>query len=341
MTWLTWRQYRAEAGVGAVLLAAILAGLTVIGRGAHNVARQVGVPACLRSGADCPDALERLHRDYHWLPPVTGALVALPLLAGMFWAAPLISREYEAGTHRLVWTQSISRMRWISTRLAITAGVTAAAAAIVGQVTIWALDPLTPAFGTRFNSTWYDIQGIVPIACMLFAFGAGAAASALTRRTIPAMATTLVVFAAARIPIHFFRDQFWPTRSSTFSFPISDLLRSPDIDPSAAVVQHLSPNDWILGTTTFDSAGRSVAGLNDRGVLLKYCPDLPARGDISRAAFASCRDKLSGLSMHQVTRYHPAADFWRIQLVESAIFLTAAAALFALAVFAVVRRRSI
>ncbi len=49
MIWLTWRQYRAEAGVAAVLLAAILAALAVIGRGAHHVAQQVGLPACMRS----------------------------------------------------------------------------------------------------------------------------------------------------------------------------------------------------------------------------------------------------------------------------------------------------
>ncbi len=341
MIWLTWRQYRAEAGVAAALLAAVLVALIVIGRGAHHVAQQVGLPVCMRSGADCSSALERLHRDYHWLPPVTGALVAVPLLVGMFWAAPLISREYEAGTHRLVWTQSVSRHRWIASRLALTAGVAVVAAAILGQVTVWALDPLTPAFGTRFNSTWYDILGIVPIACMLFAFGAGAAASALTRRTIPAMATTLVAYAAARIPIHFFRDHFSPMHSSTVSFPMSDLLRNVDGDPSAVVRPSLSLNDWIHSTATSDSAGHSLAGLNNRGVLLRYCPDLPPRGDLSKVAVNSCAGRLDGQSVHQITRYHPASDFWTIQLVESLIFVTAAGALFALAVLAVVRRRSI
>ena len=224
----------------------------------------------------------------------------------------------------------------------ITAGIMAAAAAVLGQVTVWALDPLTPAFGTRFNSTWYDILGIVPIACMLFAFAAGAAASALTRRTIPAMATTLVVYAAARIPMHFVRDHFSPTRTSTGTFRISDLLRGIDDDPTAvAAAQHVSLNDRILSTATFDSLGRPTAGLNNRGVLMRYCPDLPPRGDVSRAAVNSCASKVNGLSGHQITRYHPASDFWTIQLVESLIFVGAAAALFAVAIAAVVRRRSI
>jgi ABC-type transport system involved in multi-copper enzyme maturation permease subunit len=36
----------------------------------------------------------------------------LPLFAGLFWGAPLVAREVEHGTHRLVWTQGVSRARW-------------------------------------------------------------------------------------------------------------------------------------------------------------------------------------------------------------------------------------
>ena len=77
-----------------------------------------------------------------------------------------------------------------------------------------------PAFGGRYNSTWYDIQGLVPVACMLFALSLGLAASALIRRTIPAMAVTLAVYAVARIPIHFVRAHFWPPTTRTFDVPL-------------------------------------------------------------------------------------------------------------------------
>jgi len=36
-------------------------------------------------------------------------VLAVPLLIGMFWGAPLISREFEAGTFRLAWTQGVTR----------------------------------------------------------------------------------------------------------------------------------------------------------------------------------------------------------------------------------------
>ncbi len=107
-------------------------------RGRHSDPRRCSPPPCSSSGpspetglralgsarraaarADCGDALGRLHDDFHSIPPFISALIAVPLLAGMFWAAPLVSREYEAGTHRLAWTQSVSPLRWITTKITL------------------------------------------------------------------------------------------------------------------------------------------------------------------------------------------------------------------------------
>ena len=162
---------------------------------ARTRADALGLPACLKAQRDCSSSLETLHGYFHTIPPFTGALIALPILAGMFWTAPLVSREYEAGTHRLAWTQSVSPLRWITTKVVLIFGSIAAATLALSLLAVWALNPLMPAFGGRFNSTWYDIQGLVPVACMLFALSVGLAASALIRRTIPAMAVTLFVYA--------------------------------------------------------------------------------------------------------------------------------------------------
>jgi hypothetical protein len=61
---------------------------------------------------------------------------------------------------------------------------------------------------------------------MLFALSVGVAASALIRRTIPAMAVTLVVCAAARIPIHFIRAHFAPILIHTYATPFSTVLQT-------------------------------------------------------------------------------------------------------------------
>jgi len=45
------------------------------------------------------------------------AIMFLPILLGLFWGVPLLSKEYVEGTNKLVWTQSISRRKWLSVKL--------------------------------------------------------------------------------------------------------------------------------------------------------------------------------------------------------------------------------
>ena len=226
MIWTTWRQHRAEAAVGALILAALAAVMVVIGSTARDRARALGLPAC-RAARACPGALIALHNDFRLIPSVTAALIALPLLAGMFFAAPLVSREYEAGTHRLAWTQSVSPRRWITIKIVLIFGVLASAALALGLLATWTLDPLTAAFGGRYNSVWHDVQGMVPVACILFAFAVGVAASALIRRTIPAMAVTLAAYAVTRIPIEFIRARFAPRHDPRLHHPAQRAAAEP------------------------------------------------------------------------------------------------------------------
>src|ERR1700745_2821550 len=51
-------------------------------------------------------------------------LLVVPLIIGMFWGAPLISREFEAGTFRLAWTQGVTRTRWLAGKLGVGAAGT-------------------------------------------------------------------------------------------------------------------------------------------------------------------------------------------------------------------------
>ena len=359
MIWLTWRQHRAELGVGALILAALAAALAAVGSIARNRARGLGLPACTRTGGDCGSALDALHRDFHTIPPFTAALIALPLLAGMFWAAPLVSREYEAGTHRLAWTQSVSPLRWITVKIALIFGVIAAAALALGLLATWTLDPLTPAFGGRYNSTWYDIQGAVPVACILFALSVGVAASALIRRTIPAMAVTLVIYAAARIPIHFIRAHFAPVTTRAITLPLSTLLQNPGGAPQD-LAPILPPGAWVQSVRITDPSGRLVnAGGVNLDILNRYCPNLqpipapagphpsgvpigvPFPAPPSAASTAACKAIVQDLSLHENIRYQPASHFWLVQTVESAIFLTLTAMLVTAAVLAITRRRPI
>ena len=63
-------------------------------------------------------------------PRLQNALAALvlivPALVGVFFGAPLVARELEAGTYRLAWTQSVTRVRWLAVKLALSSAWRAA-----------------------------------------------------------------------------------------------------------------------------------------------------------------------------------------------------------------------
>lgn len=343
MIWTTWRQHRAEGAVGVAILVALAAALVIVGSTARDRARALGLPGCTASDADCSNALGRLHDDFHSIPPFISALIAVPLLAGMFWTAPLVSREYEAGTHRLAWTQSVSPLRWITIKIALIFGAAATAALMLSLLATWTLDPLNAAFGGRYNSTWYDIQGIVPVACMLFALATGVAASALFRRTVPAMALTLVVYAAARIPIHWLRWRFAPLRTHTIDTPLASLLQNPTGSPWDAGDPSVPADALLHSVAITDPAGRPIA--NNRGnfdLLREYCPNL--QPDASRNGVLdpdACAAHIHNLSVRTAATYQPSGHFWIIQTVESAIFLGLAALLVTVAILAVGRHRAI
>ncbi|MFY1637827.1 ABC transporter permease subunit [Solwaraspora sp. WMMB335] len=106
----------------------------------------------------------------------------------MFWGAPLIARDFETGTHRLAWTQSVPRGRWLAGKLGVAAAGTLAAAGLLTALVTWVL----PA-GASDPGSWYHYEshGVVPLARVLFALTLGAALGALTRHTHIAMAVSV------------------------------------------------------------------------------------------------------------------------------------------------------
>jgi hypothetical protein len=190
----------------------------------------------------------------------------------------------------------------------------------------------------------------VPVACMLFALAAGVAASALIRRTIPAMAVTLLAYAAARIPVHWVRVYFAPVTTRTFAIPLRTLLQVPGGSPQDIVAAKIPVGVWLQSSTLTDPAGHAVRGNSvNLDILNRYCSNLVPIGAPSGQRGGppptgvqnpgACLPHLQGLSLHAKIAYQPASHFWWIQTVESAIFLAVAAALVLVAVLAVTRRR--
>jgi hypothetical protein len=178
----------------------------------------------------------------------------------MFWGAPLVAREIETGTYRLVWTQSVSRLRWIATKLTLVLTAVTAATLAISLLAVWAFQPLIPVLGNRFRGGWFDVQGIAPAAYMVMAMALGSCAGAAWRRTIPAMATTIVGFAAVRIPIHIVRRDLVSASTKTATSFIGNTPVG------------LGPGDWLLGQAP---AGRPTSGPPTKGppaAIIRYIP---------------------------------------------------------------------
>lgn len=338
MIWLVWRQHRIQVLVAGIAFSLLTIGLIVLGVTARTRAQRLGLPECLKANLDCTKSLTVLSGQFHSIPPFTGLLLILPVLAGMFIGAPLLSREYEEGTHRFVWTQSISPLRWLSSKIILIFGALALASAALGGMTNWALSPLMSGFGGRFNSTWYDIQGIVPIACMLFALSLGVASGALIRRSIPAMATTLTLYAIARIPVHLIRGHFAKSSLETFNVPLTSLLKDPYRGLAENTKSHVNQNDWIINSAVTGPTGSPLSnGQANLDILQRYCPQLMQAGKINGKVLnsSSCRSSLDGLNLHFQIKLQPVSHFWLIQGVESLLFLSTSALLIYIAIYSV------
>ena len=247
----------------------------------------------------------------------SGLMYVLPALIGIFWGAPLIARELETGTYRLAWNQSITRTRWLATKLGIIGAATVATTGLLSlAVTTWA-NRIDVAAGDRIMPELFGARGIVPIGCAIFAFVLGVTFGMLIRRTIPAMVATLAIYGARR-RLGPGMDPRTPG-SAIHAMPALDMsmLESLIWDPEAGdiyiVGSNVPENAWILSNETVTATGQPFTSVD-----LQYCG--PGASD------EACVEWVGTLGLRQDLIYHPANNFWPLQWIETGILLALAAA---------------
>jgi hypothetical protein len=207
--------------------------------------------AAALADARCVQDARAFFDDYQNVIFVGLLLLFLPLLVGMFWGAPLIAREVEHGTHRLVWTQGISRLRWATTKIGVVTVAVFVITAIYAAMLTWWITPAIRTSGQRFDYIFFDIHGIVVFGYVAFALLLGVFAGAVTGRLLSAMAITVVGFIGVRLLVMLAaRDHFLPTETR----------RLPELDTTFAQMRNDLNNDWIVATgNVFDRVeGRST-----------------------------------------------------------------------------------
>ncbi len=309
MIWVVWRQHRGEGLIVLGVLALVAVFLVITGLEMSQSFQESGLGNCLAyapENSPCSALQQAFENQYGFLLSLATFLLALPLLLGALVGAPLVARELEQHTHLLVWTQSITRRRWLTTKLALVLGASLLAAGAMLALLIWWRSP-SAQFTGSFSNTAFDTSGPVWLASALLALALGIFAGTLARRVVFAIFLTIALFVAIRAPVElFWRPNFEP--AITVTWPIGQT------GPT------LSPQDWRVAEGFIDAQGNKTNKLQCSGNL----------------TIIQCL-QANGAQANYIT-YQPGDRFWTFQWIETGIYL--AFAVLALgAAFWLVRRR--
>lgn len=293
--WITWRQHR--LAIVSVAALALVAALLLIFQ----------------------DKFVTYDYDYYEWQVVFGWMPYTPTifsaLIAAFWAAPMLSREYENRTHLVAWSQDVSPSRWLIGKAAVLA---AAAAAVTVVIALATRVSFGASFSRIFTIEVFDANPWLAITHTLFGIALGLAFSAVFRQTLLAVGATVAVFLATRV---FFavvaRPYYLP--------PVKNFKpwekRQPGQEPTSQI-----PDDAYL----IDSGHADAAG---------------NRRDISEACrfrvddFDACV-KENGVAGHYAI-FQPIDRIGLFQLIEGTIFTLLAAGAFVFTLRLIKRRRRI
>jgi hypothetical protein len=304
VTLLIWRQYRWVIAALAALVAALAVLLVPDGLALHH-AYQAGLAACSAQG-NCGNLQTQLFRKEGTVVQVINLMIAAPLVVGMFLGAPLVARDLEQRTSKLIWTQAVTRRHWFLARVGWLGLIAAVASAAIAALVTWWSGPLNALGHQRFWPGQFDIQGIVPAAYALFAFAVGVTAGLLTRRIVTSLAITVTLFVGTReVVTSYLRPRYLPPDTAA-------LLPGPHAGFAAQ-------GNWTLSQQPNIPAHAS----GDHGHLLPQ--HLVPAG--CHAPHFAC---LASAGFRQVFTFQPAARFWAFQGIEAALYVALVAGLVAL-----------
>ncbi|MFF7160780.1 transporter [Streptomyces sp. NPDC008086] len=293
--WLAWRQQRTLVGVGAVVLA-IAAALAAYGRSGMLDRLSSGqFDHCAPGPLYCtsPDSGVPLLLNVEPLQYLGALNIALPVLIGVFWGAPLLGRDRELGTHRMVLAQGVSRGQWFASRFALAGAVTVTLSGLLAGVFAWWW---RPAADRSYGLFWYEnaaLSGSGPrvVAAALFGLAAGTLLGLLARRVLAAMGLTLLVTGTVTLLLE------WTHRTRLLVPPHT--YTSVGSIPKPAMGEKWSTGNYGLIT----GSGRRDDVLN--------CP-FPSGTQLSQ-----CMDRHG-----YVARFYeanPARDYWAFQWTDTAV----------------------
>ncbi len=372
MIWLTWRQFRPQAVAAAIGLAVVAIVLVATRPGLSAAYTAAGLSAC---HAHCATAaslfLDRVGNFDKFLDFGTVVVLLLaPPLIGLFWGAPLIAREIADGTHRIAWNQSVTRTRWTIVKLGLVGLAAIATSGLLSLVVTWWASPIDAASlaggsaqtatggngvhitfngfaEARLDPVIFDARGVAPLGYAALAFAIGVTAGVLLRRTLPAMAVTLVAFVAIQVLVpNFVRPHLFPPAHVTVPVNVQHGQVGTNAGSGVSTIQltgsFSKPGAWVLSEAVITPSGAPAPNvlMTSSGpvftVLPSACTPTPGSGFNP----VSCRNALAAMHLRQSVTYQPASRFWPLQWIETGICLLLAGGLGWVCASQVRRRRT-
>jgi hypothetical protein len=373
MIWVTWRQFRPQAITAAIALAVVAALLAATRPGLASAYSAAGLSAChARCASAASIFLDRVGNLDHVLYFGSVVLIIVaPALIGLFWGAPLIAREVEAGTHRIAWNQSVTRTRWSLVKLGLIGLAAVATAGLLSLIVTWWASPIDAASlaggsaqaaatgghgvhvtfsgfaEARLEPVIFDARGVAPLGDAALAFALGVTAGVLLRRTLSAMAVTLVAFVAVQVLVpNFVRPHLLPP--AHFTAPVN--LRHDQVSTNVAsglsdiqlTGSFAKPGAWVLSNIIITPSGAQPSDI----IMTPVGPEFTVLPSGCHAAPGSpinpvtCRKTLAAMHLRQSVTYQPASRFWPLQWIETGLYLGLAVVLGWVCLVQVRRRRA-
>jgi hypothetical protein len=311
MTRITWYRHRAAlAGIIAVFGIAT-AFLIIDGVVLHSWVDAHHIAGCLagtESGqVNCPPAAwDSFSGKATFRPDVPWSLIAIAPALALFAGVPWVTREFDTGSFRYTWVQSISPRRWLLGTFGSLAVIAAVAAVLCGLAFGWwfrlaqwqGLYPRYPWYWEHFELT------PLSMACWtLLAMALALVTGVAVRRTVPAMAAFVLTYGTWL----FFADPWLRPHLFTIGTVVKPaLLESPS--------QGLRYEDYVVDSWFTGPGGHRIAF---DSVLHRIPWNLSG---INADRWLAQNHYAYWIS------YQPAGRVWVFQLAWAAILLTVAAA---------------
>ncbi|MGB8939542.1 MAG: ABC transporter permease [Streptomyces sp.] len=279
-TWLVWRQHRAAFWTIIALTLLSVAAMVFLRGQMMDYLRTLD-PSEKKPGG-LPPGFEPFGER---LFDAGSYLGYLPVLAGVLLGAPLVAGDLETGTAKLVTSQSVSRLRWITTKLAVPAALIALSTGVLSAVYNWWWSPVKMSAQQMewTSGVIFDVTGAMPVAYALLTFTVGVAVGMVLRRTLVSMVVTLGIVVAIGLVWDRFRVNLGHVMTVSTDKGVGPGAKQPEL-PAQAVQQGQGTDfltssgdrlDWMTCLDKMDDTKAHTACLESKHVVgwsMDYLP---------------------------------------------------------------------